>query len=308
MISVIFSHYGQYFLGDSPLNQLGAIGCAIFFFVSGYGLSCKTNENGSYYMKKIISLYSTFILANSFFVIIELINGIEYSCVKLILSIIGYNHVFVCDWFIFVLIYFYLTLMLCKIMKVKNYSIICLFVGIAYTLHTMHFNCLSWILFPVGLIYSRFKYKENRLFAYVSLAFFLLAFVQQSLNNGLCDNTWRKITFILEMCSISTLCYYFGKETVFLTPKEVNNWGGDLSSLAKVIYGYTTKIGKNSLYFFLMQGLYFMIFTKLIILPALLNIFLLFPICLLLAIVFKKVDIRFHNILDRFILKKITSL
>lgn len=252
-------------------------------------------------------MYSTFILANSFFIIIELINGIDYSFVKLILAIIGYNHVFVCDWFIFVLIYFYLALMLCEIMKVKQYCIICLLVGIAYTLHSMHFNCLSWILFPVGLIYSRFKYKENKLFAYVSLAFFLFAFVQQSLNNGLCDNTWRKILFILEMCSISIFSYYFGKETVFFTKKELNG-GGYLNSLAKVIYGYTTKIGKNSLYFYFMQGLFFMIFSKLIILPALLNIIILLPICSLLAIVFKKVDIRFHNILDRFILKKITSL
>lgn len=227
MLAVILSHYGQYFLEGSFLNQLGAIGCAIFFFVSGYGLSFKINENASYYLKKIISLYCTFLVANTFFIIFELINGIDYSFIKLILSMIGYNHVFVCDWFLFVLIYFYTALMFCKILKINNYSLICLFVGISYTLHTMHFNSLSWILFPIGFIYSRFRYKEHKLLAYMSLLFFFYAFVLQSFNNGLCDNIWRKLIFISEMCSISILCYSFGKKSFsYYTSLAASSGGG----------------------------------------------------------------------------------
>ena len=61
------------------------------------------------------------------------------------------------------------------------------------------------------------------------------------------------------------------------------------------------KVGENSLSFYLMQGLVFMIFTKLIILPSILVIILLFPVCSLLAYIFKKVDIKCQSILENLI-------
>lgn len=289
IIAVILSHYGQYYLGVTPINQLGAIGCAIFFFCSGYGLSFKIHEPPMYFIRKIISIYSTFMLANMVFIVLNCLNGVDFTVFSFILSLIGYSHIFICDWFIFVLIYFLIALLICSIFKKINPIVLCVIIGVLYTGHSMHFNNLSWLCFPVGLFFNSFQYKDSRYLGICCLLLFVTAYSIQAINNGLCDTVFRKVLFIFEIISLSSICFCFSSIILDISK---GNGGGYLGKLIRSGIKPLVLLGDNSLFLYLMQGAVFYIFTNSATLSPLIAFVLLFPTCLILAFILKLINKR----------------
>ena len=85
ILLVIFHHFVQYYADNLPsflliFRGVGAIACALFFFLSGYGLSIsKHRKNGRYWLRRFLLIYGSFVLASAIFIIFELKSSMSLS-------------------------------------------------------------------------------------------------------------------------------------------------------------------------------------------------------------------------------------
>ena len=240
MVMIILSHYSQYFIGDEPvLKLLGVPGCAIFFFLSGYGMSISTESHKSvrYFVNKIGFLYATLVFANILFVLCFQSTNHEISYV--VLSVLGFTHIFVCDWYIIATILMYVCLFIVQVLPTvfnttRNVIALLVVVSVIYILLN-RVNASSILLFPLGYYVGRTKLNLDLRVLKVSTIVCVVCFLIRVMTNGYVNTPALLIVFMLYLVLHYPLCYYVKQ----LTKK---------SALLRII-------GKESMAVYYMQGL-----------------------------------------------------
>lgn len=206
---------------DNWLNGLGAVGVAIFLFISGYGLVESYNKNGleGYWKKRFDTVMIPYIVVMMIWIGIDIIRGYRYSVSTYVLTIIGFDFNRTIEptmWYIsYILIWYLIFYIVFRCIKgnvirltsmfLCSLAFLCLYFFNISTKMTYQYaiHCLS---FPLGVIYSMYGHKLHEiLYGYkkvISGGIATIAFVLLYLNmeNGLviiCANLL--LVFILSL-------------------------------------------------------------------------------------------------------------
>ena len=203
----------------SPFIGFGYMGVAIFFFLSGYGLSmsglAKRNYTDSFFRRRIFRVWLPYVLVN----IVSL--GVAIVCYHQSYSIHGFIFYALgirmfdgVTWFVYAIMFFYLLFYLCFNYFSVKHAILALFTCVflyASILHFFHFGANlinSAFAFPLGVLIAHAKmqiftwlrscYTKCLLGVLVIFAgFYLLGIYPAAL--GLHVKTWIGISQILSM-------------------------------------------------------------------------------------------------------------
>lgn len=141
VILIFLSHISNSGYFDNNLNlldtsylsinaKIGQLVVVLFLFLSGYGILFQINKRGKEYVESIFSkrflktlLHFDIIIV--IFIIVQFILGERYSLLVLAKSLIGLESVGNSNWYIFAILYLYLTTYLSfKISKGKNIGVL----------------------------------------------------------------------------------------------------------------------------------------------------------------------------------------
>ena len=206
ILLVIFHHFVQYYADNLPsflliFRGVGAIACALFFFLSGYGLSIsKHRKNGRYWLRRFLLIYGSFVLASAIFIIFELImadyehNGIGHFLANLL----GVELVTSGYWFIPCILCMYLAFSLSNNVWIQIF--LCLLFGGAYTVIQYAPGSMSWLAFPLGIIVeSKDKKMQYGSLLYILCSIvFIISFMFYYQRNMLL-NEWINLVFFVLM-------------------------------------------------------------------------------------------------------------
>lgn len=179
VIVVFFSHYASYVKLNGYLNlpfiwinsQIGQLCVVMFLFYSGYGIwysyQNKTNYIKSFVKRRFLPVWISFAVCVLFFLIENVLLGIKYNFIEILLSFTGWTSIGNSNWYMFITFALYITFFLCfSIFHTKNnnlgliiYSAICcgLVVILYLTKESWWYNTL--LCFPAGMWYAVFKNK-----------------------------------------------------------------------------------------------------------------------------------------------------
>lgn len=274
MLLVIFHHFVQHYADYLPSFLLvfrgsGAIACALFFFLSGYGLSISKHEkNGHYWIRRFILIYGSFVLANAIFIAYKLImDDYEFNGIgEFFANLLGIELVTSAYWFIPCILFMYLAFSLSNRVRIQIF--LCLLFGGAYTITQYAPGCMSWLAFLLGIIVARQdnKYDIIHILYILSSLLFVVSFIFYYRHNMLL-NEWVNIVFFV--CMILT----FPISLIMLK-----------SVFQKDILQY---IGKNSLDYYLMHFIALSLVEYMFPSSPLMAILLLALLCLLFVFLFK---------------------
>lgn len=162
ILLIVLHHYTQNF-GFLPdvLCGFGPIGCAVFFFISGYGLT-KGPGNANKWKTRFLRLYVPFLIANVLYLLFFVFVDRQSFGVSDILSyLIGLPTVNM-HWFIQVLLLLYFAAYFTDIKLKSDYRLFVFFsilLGGAFSCITKQPGSMSWIAFPLGIICANMKFK-----------------------------------------------------------------------------------------------------------------------------------------------------
>lgn len=225
IIMVVLYHSIQVYEDCLPslfyvFRGLGALACSVFFFLSGYGFALKNNTTNKYWIKKIISIYIPFLLCNLiYFIYYTTQINTSTTTMSFVDIVIGLGRINPAGWFLQCLIIFYITLSLGK--KVNEIIYLTIGGGI-YTLLSHSVMTMSWICFPVGILFAKHSIKIGNtsfsiIFFFISYTIFLR---NKNVNtiplliNFLAMLLMFVMSFIRLKVSKSTFLYYLGKNSI----------------------------------------------------------------------------------------------
>ncbi|WP_418323183.1 acyltransferase family protein [Segatella sp.] len=179
ILMIMIHHFEQSSLTVDCLSvfrAFGPVGCGIFFFVSGYGLTVSCSpKNQAYWIRRILKIWIPFMLAN----IVYLVSGYqEYGGGKideLILYLIGVKLVNGHCWFIHALVYLYIGYALASYLKRELYLyLLPVLFGLAYSGINHSVGSMSWMAFPLGIWYAQRQDQPIRGREYMCIPIFLV--------------------------------------------------------------------------------------------------------------------------------------
>lgn len=212
-VMIVFHHISQmielpkYFV---LMNYIGFIMVAIFFFISGYGLSYGLeNKEGylnNFFKKRILSILIPYWIVNTISVIYYAVNSKVFTPVEYIASYLGFNTV-TGTWFVTAILIMYLAFWLCyKLYCNKKTS----------------WNVSTLLLLAIIVVYCAvcYKFEENTSFT-ASISAFALGVVWNRLFNK------RFLKFLsskyaVKLCGITVLFGVVFAGRLFLSYIGVN--------------------------------------------------------------------------------------
>lgn len=163
MLLVIMHHFSQHYADCLPSLMLvfrgvGAIACALFFFLSGYGLSMsKKQKDGRYWIKHFIKIYAPFVLANVIFIVYGFCSGdyVWQGIGHIWANVVGVVLVTPVYWFIPCVLCMYLGFALS--LDIWGKIGLCVLFGGVYTILLHAPGSMSWLAFPLGILVAGVK-------------------------------------------------------------------------------------------------------------------------------------------------------
>lgn len=181
---VFLSHYkncvdisGGGFLSDSFLwlrDMMGQLCVVMFLFLSGYGIYCsicrKEGYMRTFLLKRLLPVWLSFVICVGFFFIENLILGVNYEPLHIVLAFTGWTSIGNDNWYMFVTfalyIFAYLSFRFIKPDKrfVGLIIFTCLSLALLAGLFIAKRDEGSWwyntiLCFPLGMWYAHFKDK-----------------------------------------------------------------------------------------------------------------------------------------------------
>lgn len=216
ILIIVAHHYAQNF-GFLPdfLRGFGAIGCAVFFFISGYGLT-KGPGDFKKWKNRFFRLYLPFFIANSLYLLyfifwekrsFGLLSGTKY--------LIGIPMTNI-HWFIQVLLILYFAgFVTDTIFKSSNYWFCCLSIllGGAYSCATLTPGSISWIAFPLGILCAKYSFENvNKCFSVIVFIILSLMtfYIYHYIGDGYLNNMLLLLNFLLMCISVPFVFLYIG--------------------------------------------------------------------------------------------------
>lgn len=199
-----------------PFIEIGKYSVALFLFLSGYGVMSSYINNKNYLdvflRKRILTIYTPFIISNIIFIIIYSIKGKKFSLLEVIEYTLGINLIDGVMWFIFSIIIFYIIFYIAfKFTTIKRGiinliigTLVYLVLGIVLDLGTTITN-ISFA-FAGGSIVAIYKEKFFELLQkkYVQKNILLICIlIITRIISILCENIFLREVIL----SISTLSY-----------------------------------------------------------------------------------------------------
>ena len=250
VITIFFSHFISYIeaynIYDkylvSYLNFIGQLMVTSFLFYSGYGIyeSIKNKKDymDSFFKRRFIPTFLNFAIAIILFIIVNLIFGNNYGIDKILLSFTGYESIGNSNWYMLAIFVLYIFIIICfnKKITIKNiYRIIGITLLSAIYMYiltrfkdTYYVNTV--LCFPIGMFYSYFKDKIDKLLTNNYILCLLIVtillvgsyFLKNSLNNIYTYNFYA-ICFILLIVTLtkkikvkSPIITFFGVHTFWI--------------------------------------------------------------------------------------------
>lgn len=163
---------------------VGTIVCAVFFFFSGYGMSLsieKAKKRG-FKLKRLLTLYIPFLLANILFLLYhEFIKNETFGTLDSILYISGIKLINGHTWFLQVLIILYLC---CFVVAERNKQLIICLLGGIYIALTGKIYALSFLTFIIGLYWKEISKYVSSSANKIILMFAIGSFAIYAYNGG----------------------------------------------------------------------------------------------------------------------------
>lgn len=179
---VLVHHFVQHYADSCPawliiFKSVGPIACALFFFLSGYGISLQSTDNKrTYWFRRFVLILIPFLCANSFCVICKLILGSYYTSILPVLSdISGITLANPTYWFIHCLLFMYTGFFLSSRKRVFVKIIMCIMMGSLYTIVSKNIGGLSWMAFPLGIWMAYEKQYIHKLTLYIAILVCILS-------------------------------------------------------------------------------------------------------------------------------------
>lgn len=180
ILGIVLFHYSQLIYcppGCSFLLKFGAVGCAIFFFLSGYGMSLQRDAHSKKSFKRIIKLYCPLLLSNILFAIYLSINNL-YKIDGGNISLSGLlwtGAVNPFGWFLAFLIILYVAVLITDRFHIPLIITSFILAG-SYTVITKSPMTLSWLAFPAGYYIRRLP-AFGKVAEWASAIIFLATFI-----------------------------------------------------------------------------------------------------------------------------------
>ena len=155
--------------------EIGQLMVAMFFFYSGYGVMKSLIDNGETYLesyprRRLLTTLLNFDVAVCCFLLLAIIIGERISILQITFSLIGWKSVGNTGWYIFVILFCYLTFYFVFKLIGPNYKVGVVVTGltclvgmfILYFLKPEHwYNTM--LVFPAGIAYALYSEKLERL-------------------------------------------------------------------------------------------------------------------------------------------------
>lgn len=159
ILLIVLHHFTQTF-GFLPdfLRGVGPVACSAFFFISGYGLASNPSDKRKW-IRRLLKLYLPFVIANILYILWFVYDGEiqSFSISIIILKILGVYLANEHCWFMQVLLLFYLTVFYVDVKQnndKRKIIALTILVGGTFTIGTSQPGSMSWIAFPLGVLYK----------------------------------------------------------------------------------------------------------------------------------------------------------
>lgn len=155
--------------------EMGQLAVAMFFFYSGYGVMKSLLVKGKAYLisyprKRLLTTLLNFDVAVSCFLLLTVILGKKVSIPQVALSLIGWRSLGNIGWYIFVILFCFLTFYLVfrfvgtrYLLGIVTTSLICLagMFALYFLKPTYWYNTM--LVFPIGIAYALYSDRLERL-------------------------------------------------------------------------------------------------------------------------------------------------
>lgn len=169
-------------------TKIGQLVVVLFLFLSGYGIIFQINKKGKEYVQSIFSrrFLKTLIhfdIIIVIFIIVQFLLGQKYSSLEMAKSLIGLESVGNSNWYIFAILYLYLsTYFSFKISKGKNTGIIINIVFVLlYIIMARKYLDFWWydsiMCYIYGMLYYLFQEKIENLVQINNILYVILLFM-----------------------------------------------------------------------------------------------------------------------------------
>lgn len=223
---VFMSHFSGYVDNFSNIDfvylkfnrLLGECVVSTFLFYSGYGMMEQIKKEKQQYLRKLIikrlpSLFIKFAICVLLYVILALVMKQELSLKQILLSLIGYVSVGNSAWYIFYMLFMYITIFISfRFVTSEKIAVIILFViTITYTVimsfiksDSPAYYLVSFVL-PSGIIFSIYKEKITDLmkshYVFCFIAFLIMYVASFGIRHFLHLQGWAY--------SFTAICFMF---------------------------------------------------------------------------------------------------
>ena len=209
LLSIFIIAFHIQFLVDIPFMYLfyswGALVVSLFFFISGYGLTCSYLKKGNRYLngfiyRRIWKTMKPFLIVTILYIVVEFMDKGALSCPSLKEMIYRGKTLLPYSWFVIAIIvqYFFFFFSFCYVTTMTRkmvYVLLLTIIGMII-MSNMHYERHWWIsslAFPTGMFYA---YKES------------------SCNNMLRQRKWR-IFFMPIVCMLILIIVLLKIEALF---------------------------------------------------------------------------------------------
>lgn len=179
ILMVIISHLNSIYLQWEVFKPFGAIGVAIFLFLSGYGLFKSFESKGleNFFKKRISTVMYPYIFVTVIWIFIDYLIGKIYGLETILLSILGVNFkpnidptmwyvTFIMFWYVlFYMVFKYTKGNITKISLLFGFSLLFLIAWYFDVFNTASFHfAIHSFTFPSGILFG--MYGDNFLLKY----------------------------------------------------------------------------------------------------------------------------------------------
>ena len=296
IIVVFLSHFLSYNSNfnsfDTPLikiiNVISQLMVTTFLFYSGYGTYYNIHKNrktyiDSFFKKRFLRVLFNFDLAVTIYYLLSICMKKNYSITKFLFSLIGWESVGNSNWYIFVILIIYISIIFVFKLFKKRSDITCLiFVTLISFIYVYLLNiykadywCSTLLCFPGGMWYAYYKdkidnivLKNMRRYIISLVSLFIIFVIMYKFRTNLYIYNLMSIIFVIIISLI--LC--------------------TVSSNSKILLFF----GKNLFWIYILQRI------PMILLQGKLNIYLYFISCFVITIILTYI----MNIVSNYIWKK----
>lgn len=257
---ILLHHFAQHFnsinMLPTSLNVFlgcGVIGCAMFFFLSSYGIEkTKKYTKEGYFRNRFIAVLIPFFIANICYIVSRFINGARYDLHEVYLLVTGLKQIIPVGWFLYCLMGLYLSMYISVRWHLNKY--ICTIIGgLLFSIFYPMVTC-SFLAFVIGIYVAGRANVFEKCSDIIVLPLLLIVFVgamsQNFINDFIVNTPARLIGLQLTILAFPLLMAW--KPVVSILEKlKVFKWIGEQSMglyllhymVLTVIFGYKEILG-----------------------------------------------------------------